>query len=212
MNWFYLLLLCSFLRSHAFGECTNCYLEGKIEKDNLRYETMSTILDLMIKRGVKTIVETGTARHGTENCAGDGCSTPIFAQWAKDHGAILYSVDINQEAIQSASRSVSHIGECVRFVTGDSVDFLFNFEDKIDFLYLDSYDFEWWDPNPSQFHHYREIVAAYPHLTPDSIVMIDDCNLPHGGKGKLVAEYLTSRGWVPFKSAYQIIFVKSRSL
>lgn len=102
-----LVFLCCCVYNCAFADCPGCYLEGKIVKENHRYGTFVTALDLMTKRGVKTIVETGTARRGTSNCAGDGCSTPIFAQWAKDHGAVLYSVDINPDAIQQAAQAVS---------------------------------------------------------------------------------------------------------
>jgi predicted O-methyltransferase YrrM len=187
-------------------------LEGKISKDNHRYDTFAAALKLMTQRGVRTIVETGTARGGLNNCSGDGCSTPIFGQWAKDHGAVLYSVDIDPEAIQNAAQAVSTISENIRFITGDSVDFLAKFNGNIDFLYLDSYNFECFNPSPSQLHHLKEIVAAYPFLTPNSVVMIDDCGLPFGGKGKMVIEYLTARGWTPFKIGYQIIFVTSQSL
>lgn len=57
-------------------------------------------------------------------------------------------------------------------------------------------------------HHCREIIAAYPWLTPHSVVMIDDCDLPYGGKGKLAIEYLTNRGWVIFRSGYQVILIQ----
>jgi hypothetical protein len=61
-------------------------------------------------------------------------------------------------------------------------------------------------------HHLKEIQAAYSCLKEDSIIMIDDCDLPGGGKGALVIEYLCARGWVPVMSKYQVILVKDNSL
>lgn len=51
-------------------------------------------------------------------------------------------------------------------------------------FYLDSFDFDISNPLPSQKHHLKEIEAAYDKLTDNSVVMIDDCDLPGGGKGK----------------------------
>lgn len=58
-------------------------LTNRIHVLDKRYSTFRLALDLMAQRHVKTIVETGTARGGDTNCVGDGCSTPIWAQWAK---------------------------------------------------------------------------------------------------------------------------------
>jgi hypothetical protein len=102
---------------------------------------------------------------------------------------------------------VDQFGSCVHLVEGDSVNFLKNFDRQIDFLYLDSYDFEKNNPSPSQQHHLREIEAAYDKLTPQSIVMIDDCDLAHGGKGKLVIAYLLDKGWSIYAQDYQVILV-----
>ena len=213
LSHYVIFFLCSFGCNALFADCAQCYLRDKINPDNHRYGTFVAVLNLITERNVKTIVETGTSRHGSRNCAGDGCSTVIFAEWATNHGAAVYSVDINPQAIQSAMNALPiYYQESVNFITGDSVNFLFNFEKTIDFLYLDSYDFEVSKPMPSQLHHFREIVAAYPWLTPDSIVMIDDCDLPHGGKGKLAIKYLLDHGWVVFKSGYQVILVHKSSL
>ena len=85
------------------GTCFNSLLFAKLEDfihpEDKRYKTFRSTLELMEKRKVKTIVETGTARNGVKNCIGDGCSTPIFCEWASEHGAYVYSVDIDPLAI-----------------------------------------------------------------------------------------------------------------
>ena len=183
-------------------------LEDKISPRDKRYPTFRRALELMSSRGAKTLVETGTARNGRANCVGDGCSTLVFAEWASQHAALLYSVDIDQLALITAESCLGDLKHFVKFVHDDSITFLKDFNQPIDFLYLDSYDFDASDPHPSQQHHLSEIIAAYPWLTEKSIVLIDDCALPHGGKGKLVIQYLWDRGWVIDKADYQILMVK----
>lgn len=184
-------------------------LEEKIPQNNPRYKTFLQALQLMKEKKAETLVETGTARCGKRNCIGDGCSTLVFAEWAAQNEAFLYSIDINKDNLQAAEKDLGDLSDFVQFVQSDSVIFLKTFSHPIDFLYLDSYDYEAHNPLPSQRHHLREIKAAYPWLTDDSIVMIDDCALPNGGKGKLVIEYLLKRKWKIVANDYQVILIKN---
>ena len=137
----------------------------------------------------------------------------MFGLWAKTNNASLYSVDISPESIAGARGAVEELGllEQVKLVTGDSVQFLENFADSVDFLYLDSYDYDKHDESvqiASQKHHLKEFKAIEEQLGPDSVVLIDDCDLPGGGKGKTVIEYMTRKGWHVDTSAYQILLTK----
>ncbi len=185
------------------------YLEERIPPDNHRHQTFSYVLKLMEERNVKIVVETGTARDGTANCLGDGCSTVIFADWADDHDAQVFSVDIDPEALSCAAGAIPEKKHRVNFIESDSINFLKNFGQTIDFLYLDSFDFESWNPLPSQQHHLAEIKAALPWLGENSIVMIDDCDLPDGGKGTLVIAYLIEKGWKIIADGYQVILTRN---
>jgi cephalosporin hydroxylase len=166
---------------------------------------------LMEERNVKTLVETGTARAGEGDYWGDGGSTVLFTHWASDHGARFFSIDLDPQAVSRSVRAVRQKVSYpdVYFVCSDSVAFLKNINQQIDFLYLDSFDYDERHPLPSQQHHLREIEAAYPFLTDKSIILIDDHNLTGGGKGKLVIEFLLQRGWKILMEAYQVILVKS---
>jgi hypothetical protein len=186
-------------------------LVRKHEKGSLRYDSFNRVLYLMEERQVKTIVETGTTRAGWSpgTFGGDGGSTIIFGEWAMKNNAALFSVDISPEAVLKAKQAVRTFGDHVQIFQNDSIAFLKDFPHQIDMLYLDSYDYDSLDPGLSQRHHLKEIEAAYPKLTDRSIVMIDDCALPYGGKGKLVIEFLRERGWQIYMSQYQVILVKS---
>ncbi|MFS8563826.1 MAG: hypothetical protein LVR00_05730 [Rhabdochlamydiaceae bacterium] len=139
----------------------------------------------MHKRKIRTIVEMGTARNGECNCTGDGCSAPIWGQWAKQNDAFIYSVDIDPEAIRCSSAACMPYLDHMTFVTSDSVAFLAKFNKPIDFLYLDSYDLDLANPQPSQEHHLKEIIAAYPWPQAKSIIMIDDCRFSLWRQGKI---------------------------
>jgi len=201
----------------AYGqECCQEFLESRIAKSDKRYSTFKYALSLLEERNAKVLVETGTARYGSKNCSGDGCSTLIFGNWAIAHGAKVFSVDIDRSAVGAAEIAVliafskeEYLKGTIKIVCQDSVSFLNDFDRKIDFLYLDSYDVDLNNPYPSQEHHLKEIIAAYPHFSQNCIVMIDDCDLPFGGKGKLVIEYLLERGWTIAASEYQTILVKN---
>ena len=186
-------------------------LDGKLPSDNKRYPTFLLALQLIEERKLHTIVETGTSRCGSANFAGDGGSTLIFGQWVLEHGGEFYSVDIDPNAIRTATKALNTKAPSIHFVTSDSIAFLARFRRPIDFLYLDSFDFDPNDPLPSQYHHLQEIQAAYFLLSQDSVILIDDCAISGGGKGKLVIEYLLSQGWEIAAAEYQVLLIRKTS-
>jgi predicted O-methyltransferase YrrM len=186
----------------------NRYLDTRLHTTDKRYGTMLAALNFLSSRQALTLVETGTARNGTRNFRHDGGSTIIFGSWAKNNKAILYSVDIDPQAVLEAQSATANFKNAVEVVCCDSISFLANFSQPIDFLYLDSYDYDLSNPAPSQAHHLKEIMAAYPKLHKKSVVLIDDCGLPGGGKGKLVIEYLLELGWKIVQSEYQVILTQ----
>lgn len=46
----------------------------------------------------------------------------------------------------------------------------------------------------SKTHHLNEFMAIENQLHDKTIVLIDDCDLPNGGKGKLVVDYMLKNG------------------
>ncbi|WP_068471337.1 class I SAM-dependent methyltransferase [Candidatus Protochlamydia phocaeensis] len=215
MYWFLSLLLMAFVsqtsafaHSQEFVDSTS-YLADRIPSTDKRYASLKLALDLMSQRQAKIVVETGTARCGAQGFIGDGSATLIFGEWALDHGSLLYSVDINPDAITAARMSIGPYNPNVQLVCQDSIAFLSQFNQSIDFLYLDSFDYDIFNPGPSQEHHLKEILAVYPKLTDNSVIMIDDCDVPGGGKGALVIPYLIDKGWKVLYSGYQVILIKN---
>jgi len=207
-KFFGFLIFLSFCVGIVNAEEVDFYLRGRLPQGNGRYPTFTEALKLMSSRNVRTIVETGTARCGDTNFDGDGGSTIIFGHWAQTHNASMFSVDISQTHIDLAKAASRPYLSNMSFIMEDSVAFLRNFPGHIDMLYLDSYDYDEKNPGPPQLHNLNEVMAAYDKLTENSIVMIDDCNIPGGGKGKLAIEYLLKRGWYLHTNRHQVILLK----
>lgn len=171
------------------------------------------VMKLLDQTQAKMLVETGTSRTGLAGSRGDGAATIVFGKWAKMNAAFLHSVDINEQAIAGSRQEVmaQNLGDCVQLHLSDSVAFLKNFEQKVDFLYLDSYDYSKDDlevQRKSQEHHLKEFKAIENKLHDKSIVLIDDCGLPNGGKGKTVIAYMKQHGWKVLREEYQVLLVR----
>mgnify|MGYP003389107570 FL=1 len=178
-----------------------------------RRDTFLMAMDIMSQNKSTVLLETGVARHGLEYSKSDGASTIIFGQYAKNNGAKLYSVDVNHNNIKVCQKSLDemNISSHVELTTSDSIEYLKTFPHKVDFLYLDSYDYNRYNSqiiNESQIHHLNEIKAIEKKLDRSSIILIDDCNLPGGGKGKKAINYLQSKGWQIVISKYQVLLKK----
>ncbi|WP_373517330.1 class I SAM-dependent methyltransferase [Pricia sp.] len=177
-----------------------------------RRDTFRRCLDLLDKTNARTIIETGTSREGLHGAKSNGAATIVFGKWAQLNQAFVHSVDISERSVEASQKEVVAQGlvESVKIHLSDSIQFLESFAEKVDFLYLDSYDYS----NDvevqlkSQTHHLKEFKAIEHQLHEKSIVLIDDCDLPNGGKGKLVVEYMLKKGWKILMQEYQILLVR----
>jgi hypothetical protein len=206
------LIISAILTTHfSYTENPEMYLKGRLSSRNGRYHTFCEALKLMSDRNMRVIIETGTARCGDTNFEGDGGATIIFGHWAQNHKAQFYSVDINEKHLETAHKAVKPYLDSTTMVLMDSATFLKNFDQKIDLLYLDSWDYDDKNPLPSQIHNLNEVKAAYDKLTEKSIIMIDDCNIGGGGKGLLSIKWLLDRGWYLHANAHQVILLRKKA-
>ncbi len=179
--------------------------------------TFAKTLKLLDERNAKVIIETGTSRKGLKATKTDGAATIVFGKWAKQNNAQMHSVDISEHSVKGAQKEVNNqqLQDFVKLHLNDSLEFLKTFNKPIDFLYLDSYDYSRKDvkiQKKSQEHHLKEFKIIEDKLHRNSIVLIDDCGLPGGGKGKTVIAYMLERGWKILINAYQVLLVKEESL
>ncbi|AWX43407.1 hypothetical protein HME9304_00395 [Flagellimonas maritima] len=178
-----------------------------------RRDTFSKTMEIMKELNAHTIVETGTSREGLKGAKSNGAATIVFGKWAKENMAFVHSVDINEESIKSAQKEVNrqNLQDFVKIHLSDSLEFLEGFDRDVDLLYLDSYDYsgDIEIQRKSQQHHLEEFKRIEHKLHENSIVLIDDCNLPNGGKGKLVIAYMLERGWKILMEEYQTLLVRN---
>lgn len=182
---------------------------------DMRFRTFSLALQLAVDRKAKTFIETGTSRANSNICSSDGCSTYIFTafnQFLDDDSVEMYSVDISEANCQVSRNNIKHFGKyAVQVVASDSVKFINDWpvDKKIDFLYLDSFDFFPGQEIASQEHHMKELKAALNKIHDDTIIFMDDCRLRMGGKCALVRQYLLRNNWQIVIDEYQTVFVKN---
>ena len=181
-----------------------------------RRNTFLKTMELLDNTRAKLMIETGTSREGLKGAKSNGAATIVFGKWAKENNAFLHSVDININSVENAQEEVDKqdLNKHVKIHHSDSLKFLNEFKKRVDFLYLDSYDYSN-DPEvqkKSQVHHLNEFLAIENELHKNSIVLIDDCDLPNGGKGKLVIDYMKKKGWQTLAESYQVLLVRKNFL
>lgn len=160
----------------------------------------SAIYYLHLSEG-STIVETGTIRDKTMELAS---VTELLVSYLKTycpHGT-FYSVDVDPVAVAYAEGQCGKIfqSENIHFVLQDSVEFLTNFNERVDLLYLDSASAAKED---GAKHQLNEIKGALKSgsIHPKTVILLDDTDISNHkmanekGKGCLVVPYLVERGW-----------------
>lgn len=184
---------------------------GLHEGIGVRYPGMRLAFELLLKKSKPwyNIVETGTLRNpGNWK---DGQSSIIFMDFVTAHGGTVRSVDISSKACQHAQQAIDN--SKFKVTVGDSVKYLSELpnKDQVDLFYLDSYDVDWQNDTPSAQHHLREWHAIAYHLSPGTVVVIDDNarflhNNQRTGKGRLIIEELQRHQRPILYDQYQIVF------
>jgi hypothetical protein len=191
------------------------YLDSWMEREylipgNLRYWTFKIALNLFLQRKGHIIVETGTTYVGD---IGAGGSTVIFGKFLQNYKGKLYTVDLSERNIELCKALTSNLSGNIEYVVSDSLTFLENFQEKIDLLYLDSYDYPLSPVEGNiidcQTHQLNEFKKVEDKLHDKSVVLLDDNSLPEGGKTKLTKEYLEQKGWVCVMDYQQSLWIRN---
>jgi len=185
-----------------------------IQRLNYRSGTFYRAIRLARKRNLKFIVETGTLRPSTIDpndislqWAGDGCATLVLANYAQEVGGWVFSCDNNKANVEYAKIHTEDLR--VDCIYQDSVEFLKQFPFQIDFLYLDSCDYDPNNPLTSQQHNLNEIKAAYDKFKQNSVIMIDDTHQLDQGKHVLSHQFLLNNGWKVDTFCVQAIYIRN---
>lgn len=207
--------ICIFSLQVQVEENVKNVVRNFLNNNDMRFKTFTVALQLAKDRNAKTYIETGTSRAPKGSCRGDGCSTYIFSafnQLLDDERVEMYSVDISEKNCQICSKNTESFGKyAVKVIKSDSVKFIEDWpiDKKIDFMYLDSFDFSWGREVESQEHHLKELMASLNKIHDETIIFMDDCRLRMGGKCAKVREYLLKNDWKIVIDEYQTLFVKN---
>lgn len=172
----------------------------------LRAATFVKAAEFVLSVDRPVIIETGSFR----GCTGDGQSTVILAMLAKQQAGLFHSFELNQAHIDIAIQHLKEVGleNHVDFIQGDSCEKLKQLPDGITFAYLDSYDYEEAKAIDSQTHQLKEAEILLPKMAARSAFLLDDCDLPLGGKGGLSVPLILANGFKEVMSQYQRMFVR----
>ena len=177
---------------------------------NIRFDSFKKNLEIFKERKFQIIVETGTARGKVKFFIfkkynwKDGMSTPMFGEYLLNNSGKLYTCDISNNNIENAKKFTKKYSKYINYVVDDSINFLNNFNDKIDLLYLDSLDGH--DQINASKHQLEEIKAANRNLNENSLVLLDD----KGTKTNLSLDYLIKINYkILYETEYQILLSQS---
>jgi len=169
-----------------------------------RWDAFTLIAGDLIGRGRPLyIVETGCARQ-LGNWEGDGLSTVLWDWIITRAGGRSVTYEINHLNILEGRKMVSK----AEIVQCDSVVGLRTTQDqdKIDLLYLDSYDLT--DGIESPLHHLAELASIYAALPSGCLIAIDDCIDEQHGKHRFVRDFLSRLGVEPVLRSYITVWRK----
>jgi hypothetical protein len=147
---------------------------GNAETLDHRLPTIRRGAELLRQGGGKIFVETGC--QSTTLIHSQGLSTEIWASVAARQGARLWTVDHDPQAIKLC-RQLTSAYDNIEYVLSDSIEFLRDFGQAIDFLYLDSLGFFRHAKDAARAHQLAEISAAFAKLSPGAIILLDDANV-----------------------------------
>jgi hypothetical protein len=181
----------------------------------MRAATFGEALRLLCERtdANRTIVETGCVRERNDYSA--GYSTVVFAELVERYGGRVFTVDVSERNMELCRRITKRYARHITYDVSDSIAYLQAWRTRrdglpIDLLYLDSWDYpvaaDDESRSASQEHCLGELDAALPSLHARSLVLIDDGDLPGGGKPLLAKRRLADLGWSPLIDAYQTLW------
>jgi hypothetical protein len=206
---------------------TKTTLSGE-EQDTLRSKPapyLKTAIKIANYMGLKTVVEIGSMRYAvtqpcldyfnennnayhSPSCCCDGHGSFFWAE----NGYDVYTVDIDENCLNGVKWCYSNLKRefpenMHPMIPKDGIEFLKEFESKIDVLYLDG-----WDVGTPEYaeKHLEAYLAAKDKLSDSHMILIDDTDFinEQGGKDKLLSPQLISEGYLPIFNGRQTCFIK----
>ena len=181
-------------------------VEGKVvvEIGSTRREVTQSCLDYFNNSYIVTPAQAPA-------CCQDGHSTCFWA----DAGFETYTVDVDERCIEQLTNQYKyHIKKPITenlhiCIPQDGIQFLKDFDKKIDLLFLDG-----WDKGTHEYaeRHLEAFLAAEDKLADFHIISIDDTdfNTESAGKDRLLTPHLLENNYIKVLWGRQTVFVKNK--
>lgn len=187
---------------------------------------LRTAIEIAKILGLKTVVEIGATRfavtqkcldyfdkkfeaYDSPSCCTDGHCGFFFGEYGFD----VHAVDINEHCISQIKWSYQNLNKELPNnvfieIPKDGIDFLKNFNKKIDVLLLDGWDVG--TPNYA-LRHLEAFEAAKDKLSDIHLILIDDTDFrtEDGGKDALLSPHLIELGYIPLFNGRQTLFINT---
>jgi len=135
--------------------------------NHINYLTFKKLFENMKDIKEPIILESGIASAGTN-------STYLFNEYVKKYGGKFWSVDINQQLVDENKGNMCPATE---LICDDSVSFFTKWSknnNEANVIYLDSYDLDFYNPQPSGNHGLKEYYSLLPVIKKNTLLLIDD--------------------------------------
>lgn len=158
-----------------------------------------------------SIVEIGTIR--SREVQNDGHSTLIFAEYIRDHGGNLFSIDNlieHLEVCKSVLTKKNLMSDRVHLINMDGIMYIRELSDYIDLLYLDGFDYVEGAEVLSATFHLDCGILANPIIPSGGMILIDDVldETTYKGKGEMLIPYLIKEKYEIIEKGYQFLLRK----
>lgn len=200
------------------------YLNLLAQRQNTFSKTYELILENITPKRKYVIVELGTSRsfkswgissdlkdwhpENPEKWAwSDGCFTRLFLDNLEEYDIVMYTIDPCPDAI-SVVKTMTNDNKKIVVIQTTSTEFLKNFDDKIDFLYMDHLE----SGKKACAVHLEDakLIVEKDLMNENSLILIDDTpklNIEFS-KGKDSIPYLLNNGYETVIHEYQMLLKK----
>jgi len=184
-------------------------------------------IEIAKELNLKNLLEIGSSSHAvtkecldyfynfnnsflSPQCCCDGHSTFFFTK----EGFTVHTVDIDENRKNSILWSYNNLGIDVPVnlhlhIPIDAFDFIKNFNESIDFLYLDAWDI---GTNQCSENYFNFFIQIQNKLSSTHLVLINDTDFVHTirSKDSLLTPYLIDNGYTLLFNGRQTLFLKEK--
>lgn len=213
------------------GKAYNAIRAASLKKQQHGHDLLLSYLQLQSSASVKgkVLIEIGTTR---ENVPGQG-STRLLAELCKKLDMHFITVDMDPNNSLSAQSVFNQLNVGFEAITMKGEDYLRQYNGRLDFIFLDAYDFDHGMHSALRQDRYIKYLGAeideqqchqmhlecaeslITKLSPDGIICFDDAWQTETGqwtaKGTLAVPYLLSNGFEAIEARNKAVLIRRQS-